>query len=144
MLTTAPRPLSVSRLTSSGVRALMDALPSNVALLDAEGVIVATNRAWNAHAAAQGLKPAQAGVGVDYLATCDSAASDLNEGGARFGAGLRQLLLGRSVSFEMDDRLVQDGETRVVRGRATRIEDPSGTWVLVTHQDMSLRALDAA
>lgn len=144
MQTTANRSLSVSRLTSSGVRALMDALPSNVALLDDQGVIVATNSAWDAHANEQGLDPALVGAGADYLAVCDAAASDLNEGGARFGLGLRRVLLGQTASFEMDDRLIISGETRVVRGRATRIEDPTGTWVLVTHQDMSRQAVGAA
>lgn len=140
----AARALSESRLTSCGVRALMDALPSHVALLDRDGRIVATNRAWNDFASARGADPARVGVGVDYLAVCDQAASDLDRGGASFGAGLREVLEGRLRSFELDDRLVLEDAAHVIRGRATRLEDPVGTWVLVTHEDLSRPAADAA
>ncbi len=138
------RTLSESRLTSSGVRALMNALASNVALLDGDGIIVATNTAWDEYASTTGADLHQAGVGCDYLAICDQAASDLNVTGARFGAGLRSVLLGQTPSFELDDRLLIEGVAHVIRGRATRIEDPTGTWVLVVHQDVSLAADSAA
>lgn len=144
LATRTPRPLSPSRLTSSGVRALMDALPSNVALLDGEGTIVATNRAWDDHARELGAAAEQVGVGASYLAVCDLAASDLDPTGAAFGQGLRRVLLGLRRSFELDDRLVLDGVTHVIRGRATRIEDPAGTWVLITHEDLSRPAIEAA
>ena len=142
--TRTSRPLSPSRLTSSGVRALMDALPSNVALLDEEGVIVATNRAWDDQAQELGAAADLVGVGASYLAVCDQAASDLDPKGAAFGTGLRGVLQGRRRSFDLDDRLVQDGQARVVRGRATRIEDPNGTWVLVTHESLCHGDTEAA
>ena len=142
--TRTPRPLSPSRLTSCGVRALMDAVPSNVALLDGEGTIVATNRAWDDQARGLGAAADLVGAGASYLAVCDQAASDLDSNGAAFGQGRRRVRQGQRRSFELDDRLVLDGEAHVIRGRATRIEDPAGTWVLVTHEDLSRPSTKAA
>ena len=142
--TRSNRPLSASRLTFWGVRTLMDALPSNVALLDANGTIVATNSAWDNYASSLGADSARAGVGTNYLAVCDQAASDLDPTGASFGTGLRRVLAGQRQSFELDDRLVTSGTARVVRGRATRIEDPAGTWVVITHEDLSRPSIEAA
>lgn len=122
----------------------MDALPSSLALLDEEGTIVATNRAWWKLATDQGADPRRVGEGRNYLEICDAAASDLYPAAAAFGHGLRQILLGHIQSFEVDDHLVLDGVAHVVRGRAMRVEDPSGSWILVTHEDLSRPAQEVA
>lgn len=53
-------------------RILLDALPSNVALVDASGTIVAVNAAWEKFGAENG---GAVGVGADYLGVCDAAAA---------------------------------------------------------------------
>src|ERR1700743_3112802 len=59
-----------------------------IALLDAEGVIVWVNSAWQAFTAANGGDPAAAGPGVSYLDVCGAAAGDLVT--APGGAGIRR------------------------------------------------------
>ena len=53
--------------------ALLDALPANIALLDAGGVILAVNKAWRRFAHDNGLRHAEHGVGLNYLDVCDQA-----------------------------------------------------------------------
>ncbi len=142
--TTRSQTRSPSHLSLNSIRAVMDSLPSHIALLNADGEIIATNSAWKAFALAAGADPARTGVGVDYLSVCDLAASDLCEGGARFAEGLRQVMAGRLESFELDDRQVLAFERRIVRGRVTRVEDPRGTHYLVTHEVLPSRGLSAA
>jgi hypothetical protein len=63
-----------------------------IALLDAEGVIVWVNSAWRAFTAANGGDPAAAGPGVSYLGVCAAAAGDLVT--ARVEAAIRRALTG--------------------------------------------------
>ena len=50
--------------------------PVEVALLDADGVIVMVNDEWQAFASANGGDPERTGVGVSYVDICASAADD--------------------------------------------------------------------
>jgi len=61
---------------SSFVTAGFDALPANVAILDAEGVIVYTNASWDAFGETEGLPETTGGVGTNYLEVCDVANDD--------------------------------------------------------------------
>jgi anti-anti-sigma factor len=63
-----------------------------IALLDADGVIVWVNSAWRAFTAANGGEPAAAGPGVSYLDVCAAAAGDLVT--ARVEAAIRRALTG--------------------------------------------------
>ncbi len=113
------RTLSPSELTLDAALSLIDCVPSQVAVLDEQGRILAVNRAWRA-VRAQG---ADAAVGADYLAVCDEAAGE-DESAARFAAGLRRVVRGELVCFEQDsDRCV------------TRFVDPLVTYLLVTQAD---------
>lgn len=63
-----------------------------IAVLDAEGVIVWVNSAWKAFTAANGGDPTRAGPGVSYLDICAAAAGDLVT--ARVEAAIRRALTG--------------------------------------------------
>ena len=90
------------------------------------------------------MDPSAVGIGVDYLSICDHAASDMCESGARFGQGLRQILIGQRRTFTQDDVLaIEHGQPRIQRSRATRLDDPNGVWILVTHEELS-RPVNAA
>ena len=51
--------------------AVLEALPSGVAVLDAGGRIVFVNAAWRAFAAANGLHDPEGGLGLDYIGLCE-------------------------------------------------------------------------
>lgn len=73
-----------------------------IALLDAEGVIVWVNRAWKAFAEANAGDPAAVGPGVSYLDVCAATAGDLVT--ARVEAAIRRALIGDlpgSVAIEV-------------------------------------------
>jgi PAS domain S-box-containing protein len=56
-------------------RATLDALSAHVAVLDAQGKILHTNRAWKAFAEGNGLSWQSVDEGSNYLATCDNGAA---------------------------------------------------------------------
>ena len=65
---------------------------TEIALLDADGVIVWVNSAWQAFTAANNGDPASTGPGVSYLDVCAAAAGDLVT--ARVEAAIRRALSG--------------------------------------------------
>ncbi|WP_158258614.1 PAS domain S-box protein [Rhodopila globiformis] len=81
--------------------AILEALPANVALLDAQGVIVTVNAAWRRFAMAGGLEPdSRTCVGADYLAACRPAAA--GDPAARAALdGLRDILARRRDHLEL-------------------------------------------
>lgn len=83
-------------------RGLLDALPANIALLDAAGHIVMVNEAWRAFGIAGGLSPDDPAINdADYLAACMPAATAGDA--AALGAldGLREILAGRRERVEL-------------------------------------------
>lgn len=134
----------VSGLTLAEARELMDYVLWLVAILDETGSVLAVNRAWKTFAAIHGGQPERIGVGVDYLAVCDQAASDLDEDGARFGLGLRRVLDGQLETFELKTVAVVGGATHRTLSRVTRLVDPERAFFMVTHEDLSGGKRDAA
>ena len=82
--------------------AILDTLPANIALLDAEGVIVSTNKAWRDFACANAMQDANHGIGRNYLAVCDQATGDSVRDAARVSSGIRAALAGTSKSFSLE------------------------------------------
>jgi signal transduction histidine kinase len=79
-----------------------------VAWLDAAGVIVAVNSAWERFCLDNGGDPARAGVGTSYLAACDAAGAD--PGAAEVAAAIRSTLAGE-LSGPVTVRIACDSPT---------------------------------
>ncbi len=79
--------------------ATMDALPSHVAVLDAEGRIIAVNDAWRKFGDRNGLTLSNHGVGASYLKFCDDAGDGI---GLVVADGLRRILSGERTEFHVD------------------------------------------
>ncbi|MCU0688592.1 MAG: PAS domain-containing protein, partial [Phycisphaerales bacterium] len=61
------------RGVSTGVQGVLDAVPAHVAVLDARGTILATNRAWDDFGKIGGGVASVIGVGANYLDVCRRA-----------------------------------------------------------------------
>lgn len=83
------------------LQALLDALPQQVAVLDAEGQIVRTNHPWGEFARANGGRSDTAGVGRNYLEVTREAATT-DPYARRALEGLESVLSRAVSSFAMD------------------------------------------
>ena len=94
----------VPQVTSHLSWAVIDSLPTEIAVLDATGEIVATNLAWQRFALKNGGNTATCGVGVNYLAVCDRSEGPGADDAAIASQGLRAVLAGerRWFDFEYD------------------------------------------
>ncbi len=80
--------------------AVLDSLHAHVAMIGADGRILAVNEAWKKFADENNLPLEAHGLGANYLAVCDRAATGGEPGAAAVGRELRRLLSGEIARFE--------------------------------------------
>lgn len=98
------RVMAERALRESGAfnRAVLDSLISSIAVLDAQGKILAVNRSWLEFASKNGAEMSRIGVGADYLGACDSAASQGDVTPSEVAVGIRAVLDGKVASFDRE------------------------------------------
>jgi len=124
------------RQRQAGLDVLLEAIPSNSAILDAQGGIVATNGAWKAFGRANGGAVAEAG---NYLAVCDSAQGEDAEQAKAFATGIRSVINGERAMFSMDYPCHSANARRWFTGYVTPMAGDGLERVLVTHSDITER-----
>ena len=90
------------------LRAILNSLPANIALLDKDGVILATNQAWrefgsnNSSSAISAISPDSSEVGENYLAICDSATGPDAVEAPEVATAIRSILSGQITSYSVE------------------------------------------
>jgi PAS domain S-box-containing protein len=112
----------------------LDALSTEIAIVDATGTIVAANKAW---ASQRGPRTALFGasVGSDYLAFCASMRN--GEEGESICEGLRGVLSGERKTARFAYSAETDGERRWFQISAARFEWDGDTRLIVANEDLT-------
>jgi len=118
-------------------QATLDSLVASVAVLDAEGEIILTNRAWARFAADNGAG-ATAGGG-NYLAVSDAAAGEATA--VKAAAGLRAIISGHLHEFSLEYPCHSPTLERWYLMHATRYTGPGAARVVVVHVDVTARVV---
>lgn len=116
-------------------QATLDAFPAHVAVLDQDGEILTTNRAWKAFAAIYG-SPSLESSG-NYFAACDAAGPD--EWALRVGRGVRSVAAGEQEHFSTEYPFPVEEVERWFMLRALRYEGPGTARLVVSHEDVTER-----
>lgn len=114
----------------------IDTLPVNMAILDAEGTVVLTNRAWREFARANGGEDNPEIVGENYLEIADAADDPT---ATRAADGIRALLRGEREQFELDYPCHAPGRERWFLMWAASFTDGGDRYVTVAHVDITAR-----
>ncbi len=132
---TAEQALKASELF---VKDVLDALTSNVAVLDHDGKILAVNKAWKCFAEENGLADEGAGVGSNYLSVCGRSEGDADESAAAALRGIRAVMEGLRDHFSME---YPCHSPTLERWFLMRVSPLSGDTrgVVVTHDDITDR-----
>jgi PAS domain S-box-containing protein len=120
--------------------ALLNALPAHIAVLDADGVIVAVNQAWRRFADENGLRDAKHGLGRNYLDACSPPPGSPAAESSAVAAGLRAVLAGKSSGFSMEYACDSPSEQRRFMLMATPLESGRLAGAVVMHINVSARA----
>ncbi|MEO8279489.1 MAG: bifunctional diguanylate cyclase/phosphodiesterase [Ideonella sp.] len=120
--------------------AILDALPAHVALLNTEGTITLVNEGWRQFARENAMQSKGAGVGMSYLAVCDSARGNDMFGAKQAATGIRAVLSGELKRFVHEYACHAPSEQRWFMMIVTPLAaDNPLHGVVVMHMDISLR-----
>ena len=128
--------------------AILDALPARIAMLDRDGFIVSVNHAWREFAAANSADStdstdstdqASAGIGMNYLASCDAATGLDAADAPRVASAIRSVLSGHRKSVVIEYASHSALAERWFLLSVTPIADDNPSGAVVMHLDITER-----
>lgn len=122
------------------INAALDVFPTEIAVLDSDGVIIYTNEAWREFARENDIKSSAESLGVNYLDVSREAARK-DEHAARAVEGIEALLSGEKETFSFEYPCDSPTEERWFMMRASRFRHDGAVYVLMAHLDITQRRL---
>jgi DNA-binding CsgD family transcriptional regulator len=80
-------------------KTIVDSISAHVAILDGEGHIVETNRAWQEYGRDNGMPNTYRFLGVNYLAICEQSSKQPEDEAGQVAEGIRRVLSGEISEF---------------------------------------------
>jgi DNA-binding CsgD family transcriptional regulator len=118
-------------------KTVLNALSIHVALLDADGTIIATNLEWNEYGRKNTSGSARDTIGMNYLAVCDAAEGEYSEEAGEVARGIRSVLSGEEQEYSIEYPCHSPTEKRWYFMRAVRLDGPGPLRVVVSHEDIT-------
>ncbi len=115
--------------------ATLDALRARIAILDGDGTIIATNRAWQDFEAAN-VAEASLKTGGNYLEECDRAKGPSAEAAA-IATGIRAILNGEISEYEREYPYRSSNETQWIHERVTPFACAGPVRLAVSYYDIT-------
>ena len=131
-----PRHGPAEDLTS---RSMLDALPQHIAILDVDGTILLTNRAWRQFTRANPRATSNVSEGANYLTVCETAVGDGAGEAAAMAAGLRAVARGERSDFGLEYSCHSPHEQRWFSALATRFLQDRTVHLVVAHENITYR-----
>lgn len=123
--------------SSEEARTVLDSLSAHIAILDAKGIILDTNRAWREFAVHSGMPEGYDSIGDNYLDVCE-AARDEGGGDARAVAeGIRRVIQGRVDEFLFDYPCHGPDGPHWYYMRAIKMSGDGPLRVVVSHEEIT-------
>ena len=119
------------------IRATLDALSAHIAVLDGDGYILTTNRAWKEFAAQNGAPGGLIGEKTGYLEVCDRAAAAGDADAAMAAAHIRAVMAGQSESEVFQYACHSPQEERWFHFRVSRFPGDGPLRVVVAHENIT-------
>ncbi len=122
-------------------RSTVDALTAHIAILDDNGNILATNRAWRDFGPSRPPAPAGFDVGANYLQACEAeGVVPLSQAGA-VAAGIRAVLGGERELYTLEYACHTPLERRWFVVRVSRFGGGGPLRVVVAHENVTHRRI---
>jgi len=118
-------------------KTILNSLSANIAILDAQGVIMETNRAWRRYASTNQMKGEHDSIGVNYLEICEAVAGKEAAGARKVAEGIRSVINGDTDEFLFDYPCHSPDEKHWHYMRVIRIQHRDPVHVVVSHEDIT-------
>lgn len=116
---------------------IVDSMSAHVAILNEQGIIVETNRAWQDFARENGMKESSNSIGMNYLAICEVASVDKGDEAARVAKGIRNVLSGELSEFLTHYPCHSPDKKRWYAVRVAPFRDKAANMVIITHENIT-------
>lgn len=118
-------------------KTVFDSLSANIAIIDAKGVILETNRAWRNYATTNQMEGANDSIGVNYLQLCDETTGKEAKDAHIVAAGIRAVIKGEMKEFMYDYPCHGPDGRHFYYVRAVRVAEERPIRVVVSHEDIT-------
>lgn len=121
--------------------AILNALPANIALIDAQGIIVSINDGWRKSSNVNVWHGPGHSIGKNYLEICDRASGSYASDALQVAVGVRSVLSGAQRSFSLEYPLPSPAGLQWFLLTATPLFDDRQKGVVIAHLDITERKL---
>jgi len=118
-------------------RATLDALATQVCVLDAVGTIITANTAWRVFAASQRGIGADVSEGSNYLAACGQIIGNEQVDASAMAAGIRQVIAGERKLFRYEYFCDAPSGPRWFMASVTRLHGNAEARAIVSYEDIT-------
>jgi two-component system cell cycle sensor histidine kinase/response regulator CckA len=137
---TGIRQAEASRAASERLaQATIDALKAHICVLDANGTILAVNRAWRRFAESNPPAPGDAFLGANYLATCDAAEGPEAAEAKSIADGIRAVVAGRRDELTLEYACHSPAQEHWFSASVTRYDAGTPVRIVVAHWEITER-----
>lgn len=119
----------------------IDALSSNICVIDENGTVIAVNRAWREFGEMNSGILDRCGEGANYFTICACAMGEESASAKSFAAGIRSVMRGDNPEFSLEYTCHSPAERHWFLGKVTRFEGGGPVRVVVAHEDITERKL---
>lgn len=128
-----PNPNPMNTLATT----VLNSLSAHIAILDEDGVILETNKAWQRFAAENAAGEDDHSVGVNYVALCEAARGPGARDAHNVAKGIRQVIAGHLDEFIYDYPCHSPSGKHWYYMRAIRTAGEKPLRVVVSHEDIT-------
>ena len=123
--------------SSEEARTVLDSLSAHIAIVDENGVILDTNRAWREYAVRNGMPEGYDSIGDNYLDICDLAQGEDGANARAVAAGVREVIDGSVDEFLFDYPCHSEDGPHWYYLRALRMSGEGPLRVVVSHEEIT-------
>lgn len=114
-------------------------MPAHIALIDADGIILAVNESWRRFATANNLQGSDFGVGQSYIVVCERARGDYSEEAQVAALGIRRVLQGEARDFAIEYPCHSPMEQRWFHMVVTPVREDRLVGAVIMHVNITER-----
>lgn len=124
---------------------ILNAVPTAIAVIDGDGVILVVNDHWREFALQNAVKPGSAvphtDVGTNYLSVCQAGIDAMSRGALAAYDGIQAVLSGKLPSFGMEYQCPSPKQNRWFAMTVTPLLQNARDGAVITHTDLTERKL---
>jgi DNA-binding CsgD family transcriptional regulator len=118
-------------------RTVLNSLSAHIAILDENGVILETNKAWQVFAESSGMAGTYNHRGVNYLEICDATTGSDAASAGEVAEGIRAVIRGDREEFLFDYPCHSEDGLHWYYMRTIRVAGPRPVRVVVSHEEIT-------